>query len=168
VYIENYKFLLSAGFLCDDVSLMSNGGKYLTANTFCDKQCTYEETPFWRRECCGVIKQPSLGLVSSDSHILIEKQGKNKIILRYNNMYLSVKKDGTAGFTATVPQDDGVLFVEKISNDTIALKSIYNKYLTAKACRGYSDRHNLLNPTFTSFFRESPEMWKVKCLTKKG
>ena len=138
-------------------------------NSFCDKRCSNDDQ--W--ECCGVITQPSLGLTNKDkraARILIEKQGKNKINLRNNNMYLSVKNDGTAGFTERSPQDDSVLFVEKISNDTIALKSIYNKYLTAKGCKAYGERWSSrqVNPTFTSFFRESPEMWNVKCFTKNG
>ena len=145
--------------LCDTVSLMSESGTYLHDATYCSKWCPD------KKDCCGFLHQPSLELHSTRGkypEISVEKQGRNKISLKYNNTYLSVSNDGTAVFNALTPQDDSILYVERISDDKIALKSIYNRYLTAKKS-GCSN-----HPTFTSPTRASSEAWTVKCMTKNG
>ena len=150
--------------LCNTVSLIGNDERFLIDTISCDKYCYNNVTE--KQECCGFIRAASLGLhhkYGKDPEIIVERQGKNKISLRYKSRYLSVNSDGTAAFDSTTIDDGGILFVERISHDQIALKSIYNKYLSTKPLGCL-----LSTPSFTSTTLGSSEIWRFKCLAQNG
>ena len=150
---------VSLGELCNKLYLMTSSNKYLSNVTYCDQWCRNETT---RRDfCCGFIKTPSLGL-SRGSLMSVLKLGKDKIGIKHNGKFLTANSDGIANFDAPSPYEDGIFYVEKYSRNQIALKSIYNKYLTSKSSGC------LTFPTFSSSVKDSTEIWKVKCAKENG
>lgn len=130
----------------------------LSTEKFCDKRCD--------ENCCGFIEEELLDFSYRRRYetFSVEQRGKNKISLRLNDRYLSVKPSGIAAFDASSPQEDATFIVERLAKDQIALKSIYNKYLTSDkfGCFGRN------KPTFSAYSRGRYEVWKVKCRNKKG
>ena len=100
------------------------------------------------------------------------KRGKNKISLRYRYKYLSVRSSGIAAFDALMPQEDTTLIVETLNADQIALKSIYNKYLTIQGCNRNEETRKCGcfydKPTFAASSRGELEVWKIKCKKNTG
>ena len=90
------------------------------------------------------------------------KLGKDKIGIKHKGKFLTANSDGIANFDALSPYEDGIFYVEKYSRTQIALKSIYNKYLTSTSsgCLSF--------PTFSSSAKDSTEVWNVKCVKEKG
>ena len=127
-------------------------------NKYCDKWCD--------GACCGFIEEDLIALSSQvqEPNIFVESQGKNKISLRLWDKYLSVQPSGVAAFDASEPRQDTTFVVEKFTDDEIALKSVYNKYLSTDRFGCFSKKW----PTFTSSSRGRSEMWKVKCKTEEG
>ena len=130
----------------------------LSTEKFCDKRCD--------ESCCGFIEEELLDFSYRRRYetFSVEQRGKSKISLRLNDRYLSVKPSGIAAFDALTPQEDATFIVERLAKDQIALKSIYNKYLTSDkfGCFGRN------KPTFSAYSRGRYEVWKVKCRNKKG
>ena len=130
----------------------------LSSERFCDKRCD--------GNCCGFIDEKLLDFSYRGKYeiLSVEQRGKNKLSLRLNDRYLSVKPSGIAAFDAVYPQEDATFIVERLAQDQIALKSIYDKYLTSEkfGCFGKN------KPTFSSYSRGRYEVWKVQCRNKKG
>ena len=130
----------------------------LSSEKFCDKRCD--------GNCCGFIEEELLDFSYRGRYetFSVEQRGKNKISLRFKDRYLSVKPSGFAAFDALSPQEDATFIVEKLAQDQIALKSIYDKYLTSEkfGCFGRN------KPTFSAYSRGRYEVWKVQCRNKKG
>ena len=130
----------------------------LSTEKFCDKRCD--------ESCCGFIEEELLDFSYRRRYetFSVEQRGKSKISLRLNDRYLSVKPSGIAAFDALSPQEDATFNVERLAKDQIALKSIYNKYLTSDkfGCFGRN------KPTFSAYSRGRYEVWKVKCRNKRG
>ena len=150
---------ISLGELCDTLYLRDSRNKYLSNVTYCDQWCRNETTK--RYFCCGFIQKPSLGL-SGASRMSVVKLGKDKIGIKHNGKFLTANSDGIASFDAPSPYEDGIFYVEKHSRNQIALKSIYNKYLTSKSSGC------LTFPTFSSSVKDSTEIWDVKCTKENG
>ena len=161
VYLSNL-----SGLLCDQISLMSytDPKQYgLSSEKYCDKRCVTQSGA----KCCGFIEEEVLDYKTRHNHyerFFVEQRGKNKISLRFQNKYLSVRPSGIAAFDALSPQEDATFVVEKLAHDQIALKSFYNKYLTCGkfGCFGKN------KPTFSAISRGRSEVWNVKCHHKKG
>ena len=140
------------------MSLMSyKHNQYLHQDTYCDKRCGDQG-------CCGFIKEELIDLTSrEDRQLFVESRGKNKISLRLRDEYLSVQPSGVAAFDASMPRQEATFVVEKLTDDEIALKSIYDKYLTTEKFGCFNDK-----PTFTASTRGRSEIWKVKCKNVEG
>ena len=130
----------------------------LSSEKFCDKRCD--------GNCCGFIEEELLDFSYRGRYetFSVEQRGKNKISLRFKDRYLSVKPSGIAAFDALSPQEDAIFIVQRLAQDQIALKSIYDKYLTSEkfGCFGRN------KPTFSAYSRGRYEVWKVQCRNKKG
>ena len=141
---------------------------HIYPNKYCDKRCDGTSgKPF-------VIEEDMLNFDwrGEQPQFYVEKRGKNKITLRYRYKYLSVRPSGIAAFDALLPQEDTTLIVETLNTNQIALKSIYNKYLTIQPCNRNEETRKCGcfygKPTFTASSREELEVWKIKCKDEPG
>ena len=146
----------------------SSRNYHIYPNKYCDKRCDGTSgKPF-------VIEEDMLNFDwrGEQPQFYVEKRGKNKISLRYRYKYLSVRPSGIAAFDAWMPQEDTTLIVETLNADQIALKSIYNKYLTIQGCNRNEETRKCgcfyNKPTFTASSRGELEVWKIKCKDNTG